>query len=40
MRDPAPESRSSDIDELCKLRDEELPKMGVPVEKVPDHLLR
>lgn len=38
-RDPAPESRASDIEELCKLRDEELQIMGIPLEKVPNHLL-
>ncbi|XP_034253445.1 SUMO-activating enzyme subunit 1 [Thrips palmi] len=38
-RDPAPESRQADYEDLCKLRDEELAKMSVPAEKVPDHLL-
>lgn len=38
-RDPAPESRESDIEELKRIRDEELPSMGIPLEKVPDHLL-
>lgn len=39
-RDPAPEHREADINELVKLRDEELAKMSIPLEKVPDNLLR
>jgi len=39
-RDPSPKSRQEDIKELCKVRDEILCNLQVPVEKVPDSIFR
>jgi hypothetical protein len=39
-RDPSPEKRQEDIEELCNMRNEVLAKLGVPVDKVPDELFR
>jgi hypothetical protein len=39
-RDPSPKNRQKDIEELCKIRDEVLAELNVPVEKVPDNLFR
>jgi hypothetical protein len=39
-RDPSPKSRQEDITELCKVRDEILSNLQVPVEKVPDSIFR
>jgi ubiquitin-like 1-activating enzyme E1 A len=38
--DPSPKKRQEDIEELCKVRDEVLAKLGVPVDKVPDNMFR
>ncbi|XP_069672220.1 SUMO-activating enzyme subunit 1 [Periplaneta americana] len=39
-RDPSPEKRQNDLEELYKLRDDMLTKMGVPLDKVPDNIFR
>ncbi|KAE8750393.1 hypothetical protein FOCC_FOCC002951 [Frankliniella occidentalis] len=39
MRDPSPGTRSADMEELNRLKNEVLTKMSIPLEKVPDNLL-
>jgi hypothetical protein len=39
-RDPSPKKRQEDIEELCRIRDEVLAKLEVPLDKVPDELFR
>jgi hypothetical protein len=39
-RDPCPKSRQEDIEELCKVRDEILSSLEVPLDKVPDNMFR